>query len=296
MVCQYVRILQMRSKWLNVCVIILTAILWAMQMIPEQQENEMFLLPFLRQYKYRIALVSFIAVVSYHLYDIAVERDKIQKKWIKKFLQHIVYLDLGGNNYHTRVSVLRVKKGYQLFIRQVWYLLIMRFLENFKDAAWIRSVKQLPIHLFSDYLYVYQRCSYPKEKKSYTCFRVKENNGVAVKCYTEGVDCEVMTNCIAEIDLPDKLQELTSGNKRSVKKYMHDSYIDENNYSSLLAMVKRANNIYATPIINEQQHVWGVLIIDNDEPEVVSFKEKIEPVIERYIKIFVFTISHLKMK
>ena len=77
---------------------------------------------------------------------------------------------------------------------------------------------------------------------------------------------------------------------------MQDSFIAEDNYDSLLAMIKRANNIYATPIITEQQQVWGVLIIDNDEPHPVSFKTKIDSVIERYIKIFVFTISHLKLK
>ena len=94
----------MRSKWLNILVIAFTAILWAMQMIPAQEEGEYFILPYLRQYKYWIALASFVLVLLYHLYDLFVEREYIQKKWIKKFLRHIVYLDLGGDNYHTRIS------------------------------------------------------------------------------------------------------------------------------------------------------------------------------------------------
>ena len=140
---------------------------------------------------------------------------------------------------------------------------------------------------------MYQRYSYPKEKKSYTCIRVKENNGVAVKCYIEGIDCEVRTNCITDIDLTDTMSKLTPANRKQVNRYMRDSYIEEDNYGTLLSMVKRANNIYATPIINEKQQIWGVLIIDNDEQVAVSFREKMDSVIERYIKIFVLTISHL---
>ena len=286
----------MRNKWLNVWAIVFTAILWSMQMLPEYQKDEFFLLPYLREYKFYIALVAFIVIVGYHLFDIVVERDKIEKKWVKKFLQHIVNLDLGGNNYHTRVSILRAKKGYRIFISRCWYLFLVRFFENFKEHRWLQCFKQIPIHLFSDYLYVYQRYSYPKEKKSYTCFRVREGNGVAVKCYEEGVDFEVMTNCISDIALPDKFSQLSVSHQRRVKKYMNDSFIAEKNYSTLLTMVKRANNIYATPIIIDQQYFWGVLIIDNDEQQSVSFKKKIDPVIERYIKLFSYTISHLKMK
>lgn len=286
----------MRSKWLNVWAIVFTAILWSMQMLPEYKEDEFFLLPFLREYKFYIALSAFLVIVGYHLFDILVERDKIEKKWVKKFLHHIVNLDLGGNNYHTRVSVLRAKKGYRIILSRLWYLLIIRFFENFKDHCWLQSIRQIPIHLFSEYLYVYQRYSYPKEKRSYTCFRVRKENGVAVKCYEEGVDCEVMTSCISDIVLPDNISQLSTSQQRRVKKYMHDSFIADNNYGTLLAMVKRANNIYATPIIIDQQHIWGVHIIDNDEQHPVSFKKKIDPVIERYIKLFSYTISHLKMK
>lgn len=265
-------------------------------MIPEHKDGEWLILEQIRNNKYKIALATFLLVLLLHIIDIIVERKSIPKSWVKQFLHQIVDLDLGGNNYHTRVSILRVKKGYSIIIRQLFYLFIIRFFENFKERTWIQSIRQIPIHLFSDYLYIYQRYSFPREKKSYTCFRVKERNGVAVKCYREGVDCEIVTSCISDIKLPSKFKDLSSVNKKRVKKYMQDSYIAEDNYITLLSMVKRANNIYATPIINEHQQVWGVLIIDNDENQIVSFKKIIEPVIERYIKMFVYTISHLKEK
>ena len=286
----------MRSKWLNICVIVFTTILWVMQMIPQEKDGECVLLPYLREYKYWIALISFSLVIFYHTYDIIIARAEIQKKWIKKFLQQIVNLDLGGNNYHTRISILCPRKGYQIFFSRFFFFVILRFIENFKERAWKRSIKQIPVHFLSDYLIVYQRFSYPQEKKSYTYFRIQEGNGVAVKCFMEGVDVEVNTNCISGIKLPQDYSKLSQTNKKLVKKYMCDSYICDGNYGTLLTMVKRANNIYATPIINEHQHVWGVLIIDNDEQEQISFKQKIDPVIDRYVKLFVFTVSHLRMK
>lgn len=285
----------MKNKWLNIWVIVFTTILWAMQMIPAQKEGEIFFLSFLRENKYWIALISFILVIIYHFYDIFVEHEHIQKKWIKKFLRHIVCLDLGGDNYHTRVSILRPKMGYQIFFKRVFYFIILRFIENFKERTWKQSFKQIPIHWFSKYLIVYQRYSYPQEKKSYTYFRVYGDNGVAVKCFREGIDCSVNTTYISDIGLTEKLCELKATNQKRIKKYMKDTFIDEKNYDSLLSMFKRANNIYATPIIIEQK-VWGVLIIDNDEQNEVPFKKMIDPVIERYIKLFVFTIDHLKMK
>ena len=264
-------------------------------MIPAHKEGENFLLPYLREYKYWIALVSFTLVILYHLLDIFIERDHIQKKWISKFLRHIVCLDLGGDNYHTRVSILRPKWGYQIFFKRAFYIIFLRFIENFKEGTWKKCLMQIPIHLFSKYLIVYQRYSYPQEKKSYTYFRDYGDNGVAIKCYREGIDCAVNTTCISDIDLPEVISDLKGTNLKRVKKYMKDSFIDEKNYDSLLTMVKRANNIYATPIIIEQK-VWGVLIIDNDEQNEVLFKKMIDPVIERYIKLFVLAISHLNMK
>jgi len=49
----------MRNKWLNIFVIVFTAILWAMQMIPDPEDGEFFWLPYLRMSKYWIALFSF---------------------------------------------------------------------------------------------------------------------------------------------------------------------------------------------------------------------------------------------
>lgn len=72
----------MRSKWLNLLVIVFTTILWAIQMIPAQEEGEPLLLFYLREYKYWVAFASFALVIIYHLFDLFVECEHIQKKWI----------------------------------------------------------------------------------------------------------------------------------------------------------------------------------------------------------------------
>lgn len=43
---------------------------------------------------------------------------------------------------------------------------------------------------------------------------------------------------------------------------MKDSFIDKSNYNSLLNMNTKANNLYALAITNDEEEIWGVLIIE----------------------------------
>ena len=75
---------------------------------------------------------------------------------------------------------------------------------------------------------------------------------------------------------------------------MEDSFIDESNYDSLLNMNTKANNLYALAITNDEEEIWGVLIIDNVGETPRFFKAELESVIEKYAKIFCFTLSTVK--
>ena len=59
-------------------------------------------------------------------------------------------------------------------------------------------------------------------------------------------------------------------------------------------MNTKANNLYALAITNEEEEIWGVLIIDNVDKNPRSFKVELESVIEKYAKIFCFTLSTVK--
>ena len=75
---------------------------------------------------------------------------------------------------------------------------------------------------------------------------------------------------------------------------MNDSYIDSSHFASLLNMKTRANNLYALAITNDEEKVWGVLIIDNVNDSPRSFKDELANVVEDYAKIFCFTLATVK--
>ena len=128
---------------------------------------------------------------------------------------------------------------------------------------------------------------------SYTHFLITnrdENNGLAVKCYKEEQDREVSTVSISNEKLPKCYEETN----RSIRRYMSDSYIDKKHYSTMLGMNTIANNLYAVPIFLEDQNIWGVMMIDNDSQEHISYKELLDQHIASYQKIFSYTLKILK--
>lgn len=290
----------MRHKWLNIAVIILTVVIALLQLLPQPVEDEFFAYTYLREHSIKIVFIVSVLVILVHLYDIFVEKTSIQQKWTKRFLKHIIYQHLGGDNYHTRISILRARKGWRIFPGRLYHYVFRQFIENFKNHTWIVSLRQIPIHLFSDYLIVYERYSFPKDKRSYTYFLIPESsteyNSLAVKCYKEGVDQQIMTEYISDIPLPRRFETLSTTNKKRVRKYMKDSFISESNYQTLLSLRQKSNNIYATPIFDEDQRIWGVFIIDNNEKDAKDFKKELEPVAGLYMKLYSFTTTYLKMK
>ena len=53
----------------------------------------------------------------------------------------------------------------------------------------------------------------------------------------------------------------------------------------------RANNIWSTPLMRDNQQSWGVLIIDNDEAKEVKFQDKIDTTVESCIRILQLTLT-----
>lgn len=250
--------------------------------------------------KVAISFVCFSVIILFEIYDWWFGEDVIIRNWTKKFLKFIAKEKLGGAEYNTRISILRPQKGWRFILKYMWYAFIINFINNFKNKTWGRAICNVPIHLFSDYLTVFARYSYPKEITSMTHFRVSERNtcnGVADKCYKEGMEIEVMTCNISNIVIPDNYNSIKKSKIKEhqrIRQYMSDSFIDESNYSSLLNMKTRANNLYALAITNEEENIWGVLIIDNVNDSERSFKNELADVVEDYAKIFCFTLATVK--
>ena len=289
----------MSQKLLNISTIVLTLILWGLQMLPDDKDNGI-LVDWLKDNVYWIAGVSGGLVVFIHLLDMFWGRDANLKKWLKIFLKHIADEHLGGDLYGVRISILRRQPGYIVFLKTVWYYVILNFINNWKKLCWRQSLSNIAWHLFSDYLTVYVRYSYPKSKKSYVYFRLSDNasrqeyNGIADKCYREGIELSVSTTCIKDIDVTKDLSNLSSRERNKVKSYMRESYFAKQFYSTLRLMRNVSNNLYAVPIALNDQTIWGVVIVDNCREENHDFKEDLKDYMPSYMKIINFSLSSIK--
>jgi len=281
----------MNSKLLDLIVILLTILLWALQMLPQESNNTIIV--WMRANALYIGLCIAGIVVLIHICLMIFYRDYERRKWIKCFFKQIITEHLGGNNYKTRISLFRARIGLKVFIRYLFYYLVLNFFNNFKNKTWGSGFRHIPIHLFSYYLVIYERYSYPKRGKSYTFFRILgeegKYNGAVEKCYREGMEVEVKTNNISDLVLTEKIEALQNTTRQKVDRYMADSFIDRSCYEYLYNMHIRANNIYAIPIMNEDQSVWGVIVVDNNESKKTSLKQQLTPFIEQYIRIFNYT-------
>ena len=169
-------------------------------------------------------------VITLHIIDLYRGRERHIKAWLVTFLKHILDEHLAGEIYHTRISILRVERGYKVFFKSLFYFVFSNFCNNFKNATWRNSFKDIAVHIMSDYLTVYTKYSYPKAKNSHAYFRLSDNanrnqfNGIANKCLEEGVPQFVHTIDISGIDVTRPFDKLSSNEKNKVTEFEFDGF------------------------------------------------------------------------
>ncbi len=288
----------MNSKILNILAIILTIVLWGLQMLPEHTSNPFLL--WIKDNLYYIAGVAASIVIVLHVLDLFKGRERHIKEWLVTFLKHILDEHLAGEYYHTRISILRIESGYKVFFKSFFHFVIRNFFNNFKNSTWGNAFKDIAVHFGADYLTVYVRYSYPKGKHSHVYFRLSDKsnrhqfNGIADKCYVEGLPQSVHTINISEIDVTRPLEQLSKKEQGKVRKYMKDSHFSSAFYDSLRLMHRISNNLYAVPITLSNQSIWGVVIIDNVSDEKCNFEVDLSTFMSSYMKIINFSLSSLK--
>ena len=253
----------------------LTGLLWYLQEMPSPAVEWYDIA--LEKHKVGCALT---ALVSVFLIEViiaiitSIRKKRAIKRWSDSFLRHIIQEHLNGRNYQTRISILRPQKGWQIIFQYLFLYPLYSFFSGHNHLRWKAFIKNIPLKLFADYLTIYARYGHSDQKMSFTHFfitdRQEGNNGLAVMCYKQELDKEVCTNCI-------------SG----------ESFIDAQYYHTLLSMNTVANNMYAVPIFDENQHIWGVMMIDNDSTETIHYKGKLENNIAGYQKMFTYTLQIL---
>lgn len=288
----------MNQKGLNILTICLTIVLWGLQMLPDEPSN--VFVQWTKDNLYTIACAAGGIVVLLHGIDIFSGRERNVKIWLEKFLKHILDEHLLGEQYQVRISIMKVEPGYKLFLKSFSYFIVKNFFDNIKNSTWNNAWKSVAVHLMSEYLTVYVRYGYPKGKRSHVYFRLSDKsnrwrfNGIADRCYSEGLAQKVHTVDISGIDVSRPLAELSAKEQQNVKKYMKACFFDTTCYDSLRLMHRISNNLYAVPVALSDQSIWGVVIIDNISENANNFETELEKFMPSYMKIISLSLSSLK--
>lgn len=272
----------------------LTGLLWYLQEMPSPAVEWYDIA--LEKHKVGCALTALVLVFLLEVFIAiitSIRKKRAIKRWSDSFLRHIIQEHLNGRNYQTRISILRPQKGWQIILPYLFIYPLYSFFSGHNHIRWRVFFNNIPLKIFADYLTIYARFGHSDQKLSFTHFfitdRQEGNNGLAVQCFKQELNKEVCTECISALSLPDKYE---SADER-IKKYMRESFIDAQYYHTLLSMNTVANNMYAVPIFDENQHIWGVMMIDNDSTETIHYKEKLENNIAGYQKMFTYTLQIL---
>ncbi len=233
-----------------------------------------------------ISLIAFAIIIFIHI--LLYFRGNNNKNWLQRFLQHIIDQNLGGAEYETRITIFCKKKGWRFIFPYLFHYIKCG---NFRHAY-----KHRP-KLFENYLVIFNRFSFPKQKKSYTFFRaITEENvvptSIVEKCYKKGTEISISAPYISDIIFKNNMLELSLQDQIRVQGYMDKTGTSD--YGKLCMLNRKANYIYAVPI-RQDEEIWGVVVFDNNRQDnPVNIKDKLENVIFDYQKIIQFTIQIYK--
>lgn len=242
-------------------------------------------------YNHKIHIIVTLFIILILLHGVLLQRLKKESKhnkyWLKRFLQHVINQDLGGEVYETRITIFCKKAGYKFIIPYLWHY---AFTKKF-NLAWQNRPR-----ICKSYLTIYERFSFPKSVKSYTFFELSEEDvmkptSIVADCYKRGVSKHESLPYISEICCPKNFYELSGKEQKLVQEYMNKTGTD---YTKLCMLNRKANFIYAVPIRHNQE-IWGVVVFDsNHKPECKDLKEMLKNNIDNYQKIIQFTIQLYK--
>lgn len=251
---------------------------------------------YIKNHIFCIACISGGIVVGLHVYDMFYSKHAIRKKWLRQFFAHIIATELGGYNYYTKISLMRPKYGYQIILPYLIYCFVLSFYDNTANHKWILRLKNVPIHLRTQYLTIYARYSYPKNKKSYTHIRITEienhYNGLAEKSYRDGQIEFAKSNKISDIIMNTELDIIPSPDRRKIKKYMRDFHFSDYYYNTLQNINQPSNHIIAVPILSDVE-VWGIMTVDINADIYEAFDDDLVETMGNYAKIISHTINFI---
>ena len=234
-----------------------------------------------------ISIIIFIIIVIMALID------KPSKRWLRAYLKHLMSELFNDDYTKTRITILKKVSGFRMMLVYLKYILFLCVKQHIKENTFKLHLNRIP-NPFSDYLMIYVRCSNPHPNGSSTHFPIAESSkevcGLSSYCiYTKSrqvVNTEHISNFYSPIR-----DDYNKFERAKVKQYIKDNKINED---MIKCIHRLSNHIIAEPIFDENENVWGSLVVDVDSPEKDVFTKDCEDKLSTAIRIISFTLSHLK--
>lgn len=283
--------------------LVFTVLLWLLQMIPEP-ENEQFKAEhsdvFMVNYnllwsnKVYIGVFLFlfsalmIIINNFYLYS------KPHKRWLCIYMDHVMKVLFQGEYGTTRITIFKIRYGYKFILLYCGRAFIKCFWSHWKDGLLWEHVKNIP-NPFKKYICMYARCSNPHQGGSSTYFPIAkeatEISGIVSKCiYNKRIET-IETDMISDFFTPKKmLKDYNKKERGRIANYEKANYL---NFQKMRCIHRLSNHLYAEPIYDNKENLWGVFVVDIESPSsnVISNNHK---GISNAVQVISLSLNHFK--
>ena len=111
-------------KKLKYCILVIgPSILAFLSNLPANSEKNFICK--LIEYKLVVSLIITGLILFVQICElIFTKEERVIRAWTKRFLRFIAKEQLGGGEYHTRISILRPQKGWQFIIQYLYFVFV----------------------------------------------------------------------------------------------------------------------------------------------------------------------------
>lgn len=239
----------------------------------------------------RILCGLVITIIIIAIMVIVTLTDKPSKQWLRVYLKHLMAEAFNNDYTKTRITVFKMVSGWRM-LRVYWkYIFFTCLIQHIRENTFMLHLKRTP-NPFSKYLMIYVRCSNPHPEGSSTYFPIAESPqeicGLSSYCiYTKSKQI-IETEYISEFYSPLKI-DYNKSEQAKIKKYIKDNKMSE----TIIKCIHRlSNHILAEPIFDENENVWGAIVVDVDSPEKNVFNPECQDKLSTAIRVISFTLNH----
>lgn len=193
------------------------------------------------------------------------------KPVLKSYLTQLYRSLFDGEANKARITVFRISRGIRLWPRFFWNNVRCVF-KHIKKGTLGYQFTSFPWIPWKKYVAIYARFGNPHQKGTMTIFKYPEGNddvnGIASYVLMTMQKFSISLPNINTFDIEqfsdiDEIQH--HQRKQIVQDYMKKSRMTS--FSQLKSIHSKAQHIWATPIVGDDNEAWGVLVVDDVKSE-----------------------------